>query len=101
MYKIGGVYLQCVNNKNAKFESEGLKTAVVTDYTNQKPLQHFRRKKLAKVKQLSKIRNISNMHEIGGAHLQCMNNHYSKFEYKGMKTVGVTDYTNQKPHQHF
>ena len=31
---------------------------------------------------------------MGGAHLQCMNNHYAKFEYKGMKTVGVTDYTN-------
>ena len=26
-----------------------------------------------------------------------MNNHYAKFEYKGMKTVGVTDYTNLTP----
>ena len=32
-----------------------------------------------------------------GAHLQCVNNHYAKFEYKGMKTVGVADYTNQTP----
>ena len=32
-----------------------------------------------------------------GAHLQCMNKHCAKFEYKGMKTVGVTDYTNQTP----
>ena len=24
---------------------------------------------------------------IAGAHLQCMNNHYAKFEYKGMKSV--------------
>ena len=31
--------------------------------------------------------------KIGGAH-QCVNNHYAKFEYKGMNTVGVTDYTN-------
>ena len=23
----------------------------------------------------------------GGAHLQCMINHYGKFEYKGMETV--------------
>ena len=38
---------------------------------------------------------------MGGAHLQCMNNHYGKFEYKGMKTVGVTDYTNQTPPTHF
>ena len=35
-----------------------------------------------------------NVHKIGGAHLQCVNNHYAKFEYKGMNTVGVSDYTN-------
>ena len=35
------------------------------------------------------------------AHLQCVNNHYAKFEYKGMKTVGVTDYTDQTPSKHF
>ena len=33
-------------------------------------------------------------HKIRGAHLQCVNNHHAKFEYKGMNTVGVTDYTN-------
>ena len=26
--------------------------------------------------------------------LQCVNKHCVKFEYKGMNTVGVTDYTN-------
>ena len=26
-----------------------------------------------------------------------MSNHYAKIEYIGMKTVGVTDYTNQTP----
>ena len=31
---------------------------------------------------------------MGGAHLQCVNNNYVKYEYKGMNTVGVTDYTN-------
>ena len=25
---------------------------------------------------------LSNVHKIGGAHLQCVNNHYAKFEYK-------------------
>ena len=30
-----------------------------------------------------------------------MNNHNAKFEYKGMKTVGVTDYTNLTPPMHF
>ena len=41
--------------------------------------------------------NLSNVYKIRIAHFQCMDNHYAKFEYKGMKTVGVTDYTNQKP----
>ena len=30
-----------------------------------------------------------------------MNNHNAKFEYKGMKTVGVTDFTNLTPPMHF
>ena len=34
------------------------------------------------------------LHIIKGAHLQCVNNHYAKFEYKEMNTVVVTDYTN-------
>ena len=38
---------------------------------------------------------MTNVHKIEGAHLQCVNNHNVKFEYKGMQTVGVTDYTNQ------
>ena len=40
-------------------------------------------------------------HKIRGAHLQCVNNHYSKFEYKVMNTVGVTDYTNLASPKHF
>ena len=40
------------------------------------------------------IKYRSNVHKIEGAHFQCVNNHYAKFEYKGMKTVRVTDYTN-------
>ena len=30
---------------------------------------------------------------VAGAYLQCVNKHFVKFEYKGMKTVKVTDYT--------
>ena len=41
------------------------------------------------------------MHKIGGAHIQYATNHYAKFEYKGTKTVGVKDYTNQKLPMHF
>ena len=37
------------------------------------------------------------MYNIGGAHIQCVNNHNANFEYKKMKTVGVTDYTNHTP----
>ena len=37
---------------------------------------------------------LSNVHNIQGAHFQCMDTHLAKFEFKGMKTVGVTDYTN-------
>ena len=43
------------------------------------------------------INYLSNVHKKGGAHLQCANNHYEKFEYKGMKIVGVTNYTNKIP----
>ena len=35
-----------------------------------------------------------NVHKMVDAHLQCVNNHNAKFEYKRMNTVGVTDYTN-------
>ena len=38
-----------------------------------------------------------NVYTIEGAHLQCVNNHCAKFEYK----IGVTDYTNQTPPMHF
>ena len=37
------------------------------------------------------------MHNIDGAHLQYVNNNKAKFELKGMKTFGVTDYTNLAP----
>ena len=58
--------------------------------------------KMSQVQHPSKIRKyLSSVHETGGAHLQCVNNHYAKFENKEMKTVGVTDYTNQTPFKHF
>ena len=30
---------------------------------------------------------------LAGEHLQCVNNHYAKFEDKGMTSVLITDYT--------
>ena len=44
---------------------------------------------------------LSNVHKIEGAHLQRVKNHYAKFEYIGLETFGVTDYTNQTPSKHF
>ena len=34
-----------------------------------------------------------NVLKIVGANLQCVNNNWAKFEYQGMNTVGVTDFT--------
>ena len=43
---------------------------------------------LSKLNTRKKIRKyLSNVHKIGGAHHQCVNNHYAKFEYKGMKAI--------------
>ena len=44
---------------------------------------------------------LSNVHKMEGKNLQCVNNHYAKFENKEMKTVGGTDYTNQTQSKHF
>ena len=44
---------------------------------------------------------LSNVHKIGDAHLQCVIDHYAKFQYIEMKSVGFTDYTTQTPSQHF
>ena len=47
------------------------------------------------VQRPSKIEKyLLNVHKMEGAHLQCVNNHHAKFEYKVMNTVGDTDYTN-------
>ena len=43
---------------------------------------------------LQKLKKYSlDVHKMGDANLQCVNNHYAKFDYKGMDTVGATDYT--------
>ena len=62
-----------------------MKTFVVTDYTMYAPkgcvdviTSKFNIPKNNKV--------LINVHKIRDAHFQCMNNHYAKFEYKGMKS---------------
>ena len=36
-------------------------------------------------------KKLRNVHKIEGAHLQCVNNHYAKFEYEGLNTVRVSE----------
>ena len=44
------------------------------------------------------IKISSNLHKKGEAHVQCMNNYYSKFEYYGIKTFEGTDNTHTRNH---
>ena len=86
-----------MNNHYEKFENKGMKS-----YRLHKPdtPYAFGMEKMSKFNTRKKY-YLSNVLRIGGAHLQCVNNHYAKFEYKGIKTVGVTDYTNMTPPTHF
>ena len=78
-----------------------MKTVGATDYTNETHPKAFQMENNVQVQHPSKIRKyLSNVHKKEGAHLQCENNHYAKFENKAMKTVGVTNYTNQTPSKH-
>ena len=77
-----------MSNHHAKFEYKGMKTVGVTDYTNLTTPVHFEWKKcLSSTPVKKKSKYLSNVHKMGGAYLQCVNNHYAKFEYKGMKTI--------------
>ena len=49
--------------------------------------QRWCRHNNVQVEHFQKYNKISNVHKIEGVHLQCVNNLYAKFEYKGMKTV--------------
>ena len=85
-----------MKNHFAKFEYKGMKTVGVTEYTTQTPSKHFEQKNECLSSRPPKMtKNFREMcTKIKSAHLQCVNIHYEKFEYKGMITVGVTIYTN-------
>ena len=75
------------SNHHAKFSYKGTKAVGVTDYTNYTP-KAIRSEKNSKFNTRQKLREyFLNEHKIRDAHLQCVNNHYAKFEYKGMKSV--------------
>ena len=70
-----------MNHHNGKFEYKEMKTAQVTDYTNQTPPRHFGWKKLSKFNSPKNMKIIIKCAQNKNAHVQCMNNHYAKFEY--------------------
>ena len=72
-------HLQCVNNHYAKFEYKGMKTSVVTEYTNQTPSTHFGWKCLSSTS-LKNEKIFMKCAQDEGARLQYVNNHYAKFE---------------------
>ena len=95
VHKREGAYLQCVNNHYAEFEYKVMKTIGVQITKDRHP-QAFQMKKMSYQFNTpqKKRKYLSIMHKIVFAHLQCVNNHYAKFEYKGMLSGAVTKYTN-------
>ena len=71
-----------------------MNTVGVTDYTNLWHPLSISDGKMSKFNTHQIRKKICNVHKMGSAHLQCVKNHHVKNEYKGMNTVGVTDYTN-------
>ena len=68
-----------------------MNTLGVPDYNN----LAFWKEKMSMFNTRQKLKKyLSNVHKMGGTNLQHVNNHYAKFEYIGINTVGVTDYTN-------
>ena len=101
VHKMEGAHVQCMSNHYGRFEFEGIKTVVVTDYANQTLPSHFGCKKCLSPTPVKMRKYLTNVHKIAGAHLQYMINHYGKFEYKGINLVVVTDHTNQTLPSHF
>ena len=87
-----------VNNHWAKFELKGIKTFGVTDYTNLAPLKCCgwtdRWEKCLASTPLKNEKKFMKCAQNRRCTSSIVNNHCAKFEYKGMNTVGVTDYTN-------
>ena len=93
MHKIGGTHLQCVNNHYAMFEYKGMKTVTQSRH----PLSISDGKKVVSSTPVKNEKIFMKCAQNG----RCTSSNCAKFEYKGMKTVGVTDYTNQTPSKQF
>ena len=86
-----------MNNHYVKFEYKGMK--YVTDYTHITQCKHSKGGVEVIMSKFNTSKKLSNVHTIGGAHLQCVNNHNAKFEYIGMKTA-VQSYRLHKTDTH-
>ena len=78
-----------------------MKIIGVTDYTNQTPSKHFRKKNIQSSRPKKSKRKIMKCVQNKWCTSSMCANHYANFEYKRIKTVGVTDYTSQTPSTHF
>ena len=86
MFNVWTVMMQSLNNKEGKlFE---------LDITQIRHHLGILIKKCLSSRPPKMKSKLWNVHKIGCTNLQCVNNHYAKFEYKGMNTIGITDYTN-------
>ena len=92
-----------MNNQYAKFEYKRMKTVGDTDCTNGETRYPyaFRMEKCLNSTPVKMRSYLSNLHKRESAHFQYVNNRYAKFEYKKVKTAGITDYTNHTPSKHF
>ena len=74
-----------MNKYCAKFKYKGMKT--VGSFRLHKPDTPYAFRMENNVFVQHQLKYLSNVHKIEGAHFQCVNNHYVKFEFKGMKTI--------------
>ena len=95
------LHIQCMNNHYAKFKYLGMKIIGVTDYTNQTPSKHFSKKNIQSSRPKKSKRKIVKCVQNKWCTSSMCANHKANFEYKRIKTVGVTDYTSQTPSTHF
>ena len=87
MFNVWTIIMQSLNIKEWKL----LELQQITQTRNH--LSNSNKKSLSSRPLKDEKKYSWNVYKIEGAHLQCVNNNYVKYEYKGMNTAGVTNYT--------
>ena len=83
-----------MSNQYTKFEYKRIKNVGITDFKNQTSL-NISFENISKLNTPQQIRKyLSNVYQIKVLS-SISDNNFAKLEYKEMKTVGITDYTNQ------